>query len=74
VMVRVLDGMQPVPLPMQEPTGVAGTFVDPGGLGAEGTWASDPALDAALQEVFGQAPAATDPALLEALQNILTGE
>jgi penicillin-binding protein 1A len=74
VMVRVLDGMQPVPLPMQEPTGVAGSFVDPGGLGAEGTWASDPALDAALQEAFGQAPAATDPALMEALQNILTGQ
>jgi penicillin-binding protein 1A len=74
VMVRVLDGLQPVPLPMQEPTGAPGTFVDPGGLGAEGTWASDPALDAALQEAFGQAPATTDPALLDALQNILTGE
>ncbi len=36
VMVRVLDGMQPVPLPMAPPAGGAGTFVDPGGVAAEG--------------------------------------
>ena len=35
---------------MQEPSGPTGGFVDPGGLQAEGTWTSDPALDAGLKD------------------------
>jgi penicillin-binding protein 1A len=78
VMVRVLDGLPPVPLPMQAPTGAAGTFVDPGGLMAEGTGAGDPALDAALREAFGEpGPAPTgdtsEDAVLNALDQILNG-
>ncbi|MCC7321473.1 MAG: PBP1A family penicillin-binding protein [Rubellimicrobium sp.] len=59
-MERVLDGMTPVPLPMTEPPGTRGGFVDPGGLAADGTGVpgaalgtTDPAVDAALREVFG---------------------
>lgn len=59
-MERVLAGMDPVPLPMREPSGTGAGFVDPGGILAEG-WGepgaalgtTDPAVDAALREAFG---------------------
>jgi len=56
----VLAGATPVPLPMTEPSGTGAGFVDPTGLLAEGTGepgaalgVTDPAVDAALREVFG---------------------
>jgi len=74
-MVRVLDGLPPTPLPMLAPTGATGTFVAPGGLAAEGTGVSDPALDAALQDAFGAAAApSSEQAILDALTQILGGE
>ena len=73
---RVLDGASPSPLPMLAPQGGGGTFVSPGGLAAEGTGVSDPALDAAMQEAFG-VPGTGDSsqdAILDALTTILQGQ
>ena len=68
-MVRVLDGQPAAPLPMVEPTGPTG--VTPG--------ETDPALDAALRQAFGEpvAPVAAPPAggdgIMGVLSNILGG-
>ena len=73
-MERVLDGRPAVPLPMDPPSGQPGTFVDPGGLAAEGTGAGDPALDAALEAAFGPPPGQGDSsqqAITDALAEIL---
>jgi penicillin-binding protein 1A len=82
-MVRVLDGMQPTPLPMLPPSGATGGFVNPGGLAAEGSGGpivgTDPALDRAMQEAFGNAPPPgqgdrSQDAILDALSSILNGQ
>jgi membrane peptidoglycan carboxypeptidase len=71
----VLAGQTPVPLPMLPPRGGGGgSFVDPGGLAAEGTGQGDPALDAALRAAFGPPPGQGDSsqqAILDALSQIL---
>ncbi|MCC5974461.1 MAG: PBP1A family penicillin-binding protein [Rubellimicrobium sp.] len=79
VMVRVLQGQEPVPLPMLPPASTSGTFVNPGGLLAEGTGAfpSDPFLDGALDQPV-PAPAGqgdrSEQAILDALSSILGGQ
>jgi membrane peptidoglycan carboxypeptidase len=71
----VLAGQTPVPLPMLPPRGGGGgSFVDPGGLAAEGTGQGDPALNAALEAAFGPPPGQGDSsqqAILDALSQIL---
>ena len=63
-MIRVLDGMQPTPLPMSAPEG-AGTFNAPIIPGEPGGAPTDPAVDQALQDAFG------DPTTPEAIDNAL---
>ncbi len=59
-MERILADMSPAPLPMREPSGTGGSFIDPSGILAEGTGepgaalgTTNPAVDAALREAFG---------------------
>ena len=73
-MVGVLAGMTPTPLPMIAPTG-AGTFSAPIVPGEPGGAPTDPAVDQALQDAFGTAPAgdSTPDAINDALDAILNG-
>ena len=73
-MVRVLAGLQPTPLPMTPPSG-AGTFDAGITQGEPGGAPTDPAVDQALEEAFGAAPAgdATPEAINNALDAILGG-
>ena len=73
-MVRVLAGLQPTPLPMTPPSG-AGTFDAGITQGEPGGAPTDPAIDQALEEAFGAAPAgdATPEAINNALDAILNG-
>lgn len=79
VMVRVLQGHDPVPLPMLPPAGPSGTFVNPGGLLAEGTgnFPADPFLDSGSVSA-APAPAGqgdrSEQAILDALSSILGGQ
>jgi membrane peptidoglycan carboxypeptidase len=82
-MTRVLDGETPRSLPMEQPSGSGGSFVQPNGVLADGSGepyqpTGDPATDAALAAAFGAPlPAGegdkSEGAVLDALMGILSG-
>ena len=76
-MTRILAGMPVTPLPMDVPQGNAGQSIDPAAVAARP--ATNAAVDAALEQAFGPAPAGsgdqsgTSDAVMNALNAILNG-